>query len=119
MVDSQVNIDKEQPISNPLNCLKQGCRCNFVQQSTPNTTYFYCLLFVSDNGIRDQRFLPLCKECLKLFSSQSHLRRHSVIHTGARPFPCPSCDARFNNKGNMRRHFLAKHSTGQCHTPPY
>lgn len=48
-----------------------------------------------------------CSICQKRFKRPSSLSTHMNIHTGQRPFPCPSfnCKKSFNAKSNMLRHF--------------
>lgn len=45
-----------------------------------------------------------CSVCGKLFSSAGNLKRHSVIHSKARPYKCEICGKRFTQKGHVRTH---------------
>ena len=48
-------------------------------------------------------------ECGMMFSSRSHLLRHSSVHTGLRPFACRECDSTFAQKDHLRRHIKCMH----------
>ncbi|KAL4630370.1 zinc finger protein 850-like [Arapaima gigas] len=45
-----------------------------------------------------------CLECSKCFSSPSKLRRHSLIHTGQRPFHCWECGGTFRQLAHLKTH---------------
>ncbi|XP_018332947.1 ras-responsive element-binding protein 1-like isoform X2 [Agrilus planipennis] len=45
-----------------------------------------------------------CRICFKVLSSSSSLDRHSLIHSGERPFTCKFCGDTFTTNGNMHRH---------------
>ena len=50
-----------------------------------------------------------CGECLKVFKFVSHLREHSVVHTGEKPFRCDECGSQFGQASNLRAHVKAMH----------
>lgn len=45
-----------------------------------------------------------CRACLKCFPSASKLQRHTMTHTGQRPFGCEMCGKRFRQKTHLRVH---------------
>ncbi|XP_029440296.1 zinc finger protein 497-like, partial [Rhinatrema bivittatum] len=47
-----------------------------------------------------------CGDCRKLFNNSSNLRKHAVIHTGAKPFRCTVCGQRFRQATHLERHYL-------------
>ena len=57
---------------------------------------------VSERSVR-------CGECLKVFKFVSHLREHSVVHTGEKPFRCDECGSQFGQASNLRAHVKAMH----------
>ena len=50
-----------------------------------------------------------CTVCNKKFLSKHHLRRHEVIHTGAKNFECPMCSYKCNVQQNLRKHCKETH----------
>ena len=53
---------------------------------------------------RNKRFACPVQPCGKKFSDRGHLKRHIRVHTGDRPFKCPTCERLFADKTNMNRH---------------
>lgn len=50
-----------------------------------------------------------CPVCARIFTNRSDLVRHTRIHTGEKPFTCPFCDYRSNQRPNVSRHIKIKH----------
>ena len=45
----------------------------------------------------------VCPFCERRFLFPAHLRQHEVVHTGERPYICPTCGKTFKNKDGMTR----------------
>ncbi|XP_047499997.1 broad-complex core protein-like isoform X9 [Penaeus chinensis] len=53
-----------------------------------------------------------CRFCGKAFHgryAKYNLKRHLMIHRGEKPFMCPYCPHRANQKGNLKYHILSVH----------
>ncbi|GAB6019041.1 hypothetical protein CHUAL_000669 [Chamberlinius hualienensis] len=50
-----------------------------------------------------------CSQCNRKFKTKFHLKRHSVVHTGEKPFKCDFCDYYCNVKGNINKHVRLVH----------
>ncbi|XP_052764927.1 zinc finger and SCAN domain-containing protein 5B-like isoform X1 [Mya arenaria] len=51
-----------------------------------------------------------CCYCSKVFSSIGNLKRHTLTHTGEKPFQCEMCHRRFSQKSSMKTHVKLFHT---------
>ncbi|KAK8749277.1 hypothetical protein OTU49_015767 [Cherax quadricarinatus] len=63
------------------------------QQGEERTNYFCHVCGKEFHGVRQRR----------------NLKRHMMIHWGEKPFHCPFCPHRSNQKGNLKTHILKSH----------
>lgn len=52
----------------------------------------------------------MCAECGHMFTRLGHLRRHTRLHTGDKPFMCNRCACQFARADHLRRHLQAHHA---------
>ena len=60
----------------------------------------------------EEQFRVNCRFCNKAFHgrySKYNMKRHLMIHRGEKPFLCPYCPHRANQKGNLKYHILSVH----------
>ncbi|XP_037947565.1 zinc finger protein 248-like [Teleopsis dalmanni] len=60
-----------------------------------------------------------CEQCGFKVRSKSHLLRHMITHTGARPFPCPVCDKCFATNYGMKLHLKEHQNPGSTRQQRY
>ncbi|XP_014647952.1 PREDICTED: zinc finger protein 408 [Ceratotherium simum simum] len=46
----------------------------------------------------------LCTECGKSYSSEESFKAHLLGHRGVRPFPCPQCDKAYGTRRDLKEH---------------
>ncbi|XP_007519134.2 LOW QUALITY PROTEIN: zinc finger protein 408 [Erinaceus europaeus] len=46
----------------------------------------------------------LCTECGKSYSSEESFKAHTLGHRGVRPFPCAQCDKAYGTRRDLREH---------------
>ncbi|XP_063865744.1 longitudinals lacking protein, isoforms H/M/V-like isoform X10 [Scylla paramamosain] len=66
----------------------------------------------SSTASEDEQFKVNCRFCNKAFHgrySKYNMKRHLMIHRGEKPFLCPYCPHRANQKGNLKYHILSVH----------
>ncbi|ORY00417.1 hypothetical protein K493DRAFT_200377, partial [Basidiobolus meristosporus CBS 931.73] len=52
-----------------------------------------------------------CEFCKRSFKRKHDLLRHTRLHTGEKPFPCPQCDLAFSRTDTLRRHLRQSHQS--------
>lgn len=52
-----------------------------------------------------------CLVCQRGFNQASHLKSHMRLHTGERPFKCQHCDRSFNHKVSLKSHVQRYHTS--------
>lgn len=50
-----------------------------------------------------------CEVCGRFFLRGADLRRHMIVHTDERPFPCKYCNYRARQSGALARHIRIRH----------
>lgn len=60
-----------------------------------------------------------CDECGKTLAAKHSLKKHMMIHTGERNFPCSFCDMRLTDKISLRTHVRYRHTGERPHKCPY
>ncbi|KAJ8457302.1 hypothetical protein ONZ45_g18363 [Pleurotus djamor] len=76
--------------------------CEAISSPKPN----------ADSGTQARRHD--CAMCHNSFDRPSTLRKHLLVHTGAKPFQCDYCHRRFATSSNLKRHA----SSGACFAKP-
>ena len=51
-----------------------------------------------------------CQHCSKVFSSNANLKKHTMTHTGEKPYLCEFCNKRFRLKHHLRDHVNCRHT---------
>ncbi|KAF2363559.1 Zinc finger C2H2-type, partial [Trinorchestia longiramus] len=57
----------------------------------------------------DPRMSYACPVCTKEFPDKKDFRRHYMIHTGEKPYPCPHCPYRARIMSGLKRHIASRH----------
>ncbi|KAK3869704.1 hypothetical protein Pcinc_024997 [Petrolisthes cinctipes] len=56
-----------------------------------------------------------CFICSKAFETRYKLERHQRTHTGEKPYACPHCPHRCNQRDNLKAHIASRHR--DCYDP--
>ena len=55
-----------------------------------------------------------CEVCLKKFSGNAYLIKHSRTHTGEKPFTCQTYDKKFAQKSNLVQNLSTHSDVRKC-----
>ena len=74
---------------------------------------FFCIFFSEKDLWRmeqtDQGKIFRCNFCGRCFGHVSSIKRHSLIHTGERPYMCDVCGKDYRRKHHLEDHFKGVH----------
>ncbi|XP_018023147.1 broad-complex core protein isoforms 1/2/3/4/5 isoform X17 [Hyalella azteca] len=59
--------------------------------------------------VSDPRMQYACPLCPKEFNNKKDFRRHYMVHTGEKPFPCPHCPYSARQYSSLKSHLFFKH----------
>lgn len=57
----------------------------------------------------DPRMHYSCPVCCKEFNNKKDFRRHYMVHTGEKPFPCPHCPYSARQYSSLKSHLFFRH----------
>ena len=67
------------------------------------------IMMIGGEGILVNHSGHGCTICSRKFDSRYKLQRHTLTHTGERPFRCSYCNCSFSQNGNLNRHIKTLH----------
>lgn len=50
-----------------------------------------------------------CEMCDRIFTQSTSLTRHRLIHTGQKPFSCDVCNTSFRQENHLKKHMRRQH----------
>ena len=74
-------------------------------------------IHISDSHLKIKRFE--CQVCGLLMANRGKVNRHLLIHTGEKPYVCPSCGKSFRHKITLSKHMEDKHQGPPAYTEAY
>ncbi|XP_073469902.1 zinc finger E-box-binding homeobox protein zag-1-like [Aquarana catesbeiana] len=74
------------------------CQCSVILKEDFETTF--------KNAAENRKFK--CMECGKAFKFKHHLKEHTRIHSGEKPYECFKCKRRFSHSGSYSSHLNNK-----------
>ncbi|THD23733.1 Zinc finger protein [Fasciola hepatica] len=93
--------EHERQLNTPWAVPESGKR---VQVGTKGLTEPIRTDMESSSGRRRQRRMHQCEHCEKQFDRPSLLKRHTLTHTGERPFECRFCSKGFSTRSGVNTH---------------
>lgn len=77
-------------------------KCSLCKKVVPS-------LFFHANAAHIVKGQTNCPFCLRKFACNQDVRKHVVVHSGERPYPCKGCGKSFSHNGNLQLHIQTAH----------
>ena len=88
-------------VERPFRC----SQCNFKSFKTQSDLKTHMRVHNDEN-----RWSFSCDLCHKKFTAKGSLTKHSLLHTGEKPYKCDVCEKAFTQQGHMRNHLNSVHN---------
>ena len=117
----------------PFKCTIPNCKEEFLRKdlfelhlSTHNSSFHVCMYskcsaIIVEASLKISRFhedplkkiIHTCQICTKIFTRNSSIKRHLLIHSKLKPFHCPNegCNYQSNQKSNLAKHIKLIHGS--------
>ncbi|PSN38772.1 hypothetical protein C0J52_08880 [Blattella germanica] len=96
-VELHIDVDKEIKPDDKSSCAQQDIN------NKPTKSSVKAKLKMMKIGTKEKKFT--CTECGKRYVDRKQLKRHRLLHSGAKPYTCEICGKNFQLKYTLKTHY--------------